>query len=55
MPANSKAGEQLSGEQKAALRWGKQPDYLKNTQLYPVVDADMDTAMQDIWTEMLQQ
>ncbi|WP_244618699.1 spermidine/putrescine ABC transporter substrate-binding protein [Rhizobium sp. 18065] len=55
MPANSKAGEQLSGEQKAALRWDKQPDYLKNTQLYPVVDADMDTAMQDIWTEMLQQ
>lgn len=55
MPANSKAGDQLNDQQKTALRWDKQPEYLKNTQLYPVVDADLDAAMQDAWTEMLQQ
>ncbi|MEG6507670.1 extracellular solute-binding protein [Methyloligella sp. 2.7D] len=54
MPANSKAGEHLDEQQKAALRWDEQPEYLKNTQLYPVVDAKMDAAMQDVWTEMLQ-
>lgn len=55
MPANFKAGEKLTDQQKTALRWDKQPEYLKNTQLYPVVDADLDAAMQDAWTEMLQQ
>lgn len=55
MPANAKAGAHLSDQQKTALRWDKQPDYLKNSQLYPVADADMDAAMQDVWTEMLQQ
>lgn len=55
MPANAKAGEHLTDQQKTALRWDRQPDYLKNSQLYPVADADMDAAMQDIWTEMLQQ
>ena len=55
MPANAKAGEHLTDAQKAALRWDKQGEYLKNTQLYPVVDADLDAAMQDAWTEMLQQ
>src|SRR5690606_13973907 len=42
MPANSKAGVHLTDQQKAALRWDKQPGYLKNTQLYPVADADLD-------------
>ena len=55
MPANAKAGEQLNDQQKTALRWDKQPEYLKNTQLYPVANADLDAAMQDVWTEMLQQ
>jgi spermidine/putrescine transport system substrate-binding protein len=55
MPANAKAGAHLTDPQKAALRWDKQPEYLKNSQLYPVADADMDAAMQDIWTETLQQ
>jgi spermidine/putrescine transport system substrate-binding protein len=55
MPANAKAGAHLTDPQKAALRWDKQPEYLKNSQLYPVADADMDAAMQDVWTEMLQQ
>ena len=55
MPSNAKAGEHLTDQQKTALRWDKQPEYLKNSQLYPVADADMDAAMQDVWTEMLQQ
>lgn len=54
MPANQKAGAVLNDQQKSALRWDKQAGYLKNTQLYPVVDADLDGKMQDIWTEMLQ-
>ncbi|MFJ1311419.1 spermidine/putrescine ABC transporter substrate-binding protein [Agrobacterium sp. P15N1-A] len=54
MPANAKAGGHLTDQQKTALRWDQQPEYLKNSQLYPVVDAGMDAAMQDIWTETLQ-
>lgn len=55
MPANTKAGDQLTEQQKTGLRWDKQPEYLKNTQLYPVANANLDAAMQDAWTEMLQQ
>ncbi|MFN0113231.1 MAG: extracellular solute-binding protein [Paracoccaceae bacterium] len=55
MPANAKAGDQLSADQKAILRWDQQPDFLKRAQLYPIPDAALDTAMQDMWTEMLQQ
>ena len=47
--------DDLTDPQKTALRWDKQPEYLKNSQLYPVADAYMDAAMQDVWTEMLQQ
>jgi spermidine/putrescine transport system substrate-binding protein len=53
MPANAKAGEALSDEQKAVLRWDQQPDYLARAQLYPIPNATLDTAMQDLWTEML--
>ena len=55
MPANTDAGEFLTGEQKTILRWNQQPEYLQNTQLYPVPDAELDRAMQDIWTDMIQQ
>jgi len=54
MPANAKAGKVLTDQQKAALRWDDQPDYLKRAQLYPAPDGDLDAAMQDAWTEMLQ-
>jgi spermidine/putrescine transport system substrate-binding protein len=55
MPANAKAGEVLTPEQKATLRWDQQPDFLARAQLYPIPDAALDTAMQDLWTEMLAQ
>ena len=55
MPANAKAGDVLTAEQKALLRWDEQPDYLARTQLYPAPDADLDVEMQDLWLEMLQQ
>ncbi|MBS0126037.1 extracellular solute-binding protein [Thetidibacter halocola] len=55
MPANAKAGEFLTDEQKAVLRWDNQPDYLARTQLYPAPDADLDVEMQDLWLETLQQ
>jgi spermidine/putrescine transport system substrate-binding protein len=54
MPANQKAGDVLTDDQKAVLRWDSQPDYLARAQLYPVADAALDTAMQDMWTTMLQ-
>ena len=55
MPANAKAGDALSAEAKTVLRWDQQPDFLKRAQLYPIPDAATDTAMQDMWTEMLNQ
>lgn len=55
MPANAKAGDALTPEQKAVLRWDEQPEFLKRAQLYPIPDAATDTAMQDLWTEMLNQ
>lgn len=54
MPANKKAGAHLTTAQKAALRWDNQSEYLSNSQLYPVPDANLDDLMQDAWTEMLQ-
>ena len=55
MPANAKAGDVLTDDQKAILRWDSQPDYLARTQLYPAPDADLDVEMQDLWLETLQQ
>jgi spermidine/putrescine transport system substrate-binding protein len=55
MPANAKAGEHLTEAQKAALRWDDQAGYLARSQLYPAPDAELDAAMQDLWTQMLQQ
>ena len=54
MPANQKAGEFLSEQQKTALRWQDQQDYLARSQLYPAPDATLDAKMQDMWTEVLQ-
>ena len=53
MPANAKAGDVLTDDQKRALRWDDQPDYLARSQLYPAPDAELDAAMQDVWTEFL--
>jgi len=55
MPANAKAGDHLTAEQKAVLRWDRQPEYLARAQLYPIPDAATDAAMQDMWTAMLNQ
>ena len=55
MPANKKAGDLLTPEAKAVLRWDQQPDYLARAQLYPIPDAATDTAMQDMWTAMMNQ
>ena len=50
-----KAGDALTADQKAILRWDEQQAFLARSQLYPIPDAALDTAMQDMWTEMLQQ
>lgn len=55
MPANAKAGAVLDEQQKTALRWSDQKDYLARSQLYPAPDAELDAKMQDAWTQMLQQ
>ncbi len=54
MPANRQAAAHLTDAQKAALRWDDQADYLQRAQLYPAPSPELDAAMQDIWTEMLQ-
>lgn len=55
MPANAKAGEILTEDQRAVLRWDEQADYLARTQLYPAPDADLDIEMQDLWLDKLSQ
>jgi spermidine/putrescine transport system substrate-binding protein len=55
MPANALAGEHLTDDQKAILRWESQADYLARSQLYPAPDFDLDIEMQDLWLETLQQ
>ncbi|WP_417691640.1 ABC transporter substrate-binding protein [Roseibium sp.] len=54
MPANSKAGEKMTDQQKTALRWDDQEAYIANSQLYPAPSAELDAQMQDAWTEFLQ-
>lgn len=53
MPANSAAGEELTPGQKRALRWDEQAGYLAKAQLYPAPDAELDAAMQEVWTRFL--
>lgn len=53
MPANSAAGTVLTDEQMRALRWEDQAAYLARAQLYPAPDAELDAAMQDVWTRFL--
>jgi spermidine/putrescine transport system substrate-binding protein len=53
MPANKAAGDVLTADQKAALRWDDQAAYLTRAQLYPAPDAELDQAMQDVWTRFL--
>ena len=54
MPANAATAEVLSDEERAILRWDEQEEFLARAQRYPVPDAELDAAMQDLWTEMLQ-
>ena len=54
MPANRKAKAYLSDQQLKALRWDQQDAYLAKAQLYPAPSAELDSKMQDIWTEFLQ-
>lgn len=54
MPANAATGDMLSDDERTILRWDNQEDYLARAQRYPVPDADLDAAMQDLWTDMLQ-
>ena len=55
MPANMKTGTELTDQQKSALRWDQQKEYLGNVQLYPSVAPELNIKMEDLWTEMLQQ
>lgn len=55
MPANAKAGDNLSDDQRAVLRWDEQKGFLAKTQLYPAPNADLDADMQDLWLDKLSQ
>lgn len=55
MPANKKTGAELNDQQKAALRWDQQAEYLANSQLYPAVTPELDEKLEDLWLEMQQQ
>ncbi len=54
MPANRKAGDKLTKEQKAALRWDEQEKFLANSYRYFIPDAELDAKMLDVWAEFLQ-
>jgi spermidine/putrescine transport system substrate-binding protein len=54
MPANAATAAELDDTARATLRWDEQPDFLTRVQRYPVPDAELDAAMQDLWTDMLQ-
>ncbi len=54
MPANRKAGEVLSGEQKGLLRWDEQNGFLAKSHRYFIPDEALDAKMLDVWTEFLQ-
>jgi spermidine/putrescine transport system substrate-binding protein len=51
MPANKTAS--LDDAQKKRLRWDEQPTFLAKSYHYLQVDAELDTALNDVWTEML--
>jgi spermidine/putrescine transport system substrate-binding protein len=54
MPANKEAGAHLTAEQKAALRWDEQEEFLAKSYRYFIPDAELDAEMLDVWTEFLQ-
>ncbi len=54
MPANSKAVAHLTEQQRNALRWNEQAEFQKNSHRYFIPDAQLDSAMLDVWTEFLQ-
>lgn len=55
MPANKKTGDLLTDQQKSALRWDQQEEYLSRAQLYPSVSPELDEQLEDAWIEMQQQ
>jgi spermidine/putrescine transport system substrate-binding protein len=54
MPANRKAGDVLTDEQKRGLRWDEQGGFLAKSHRYFIPGADLDAKMLDVWTEFLQ-
>ena len=54
MPANQKAKDHLTEQQREAIRWDDQQAYLKRAQFYPAPEAALDAKVQDVWTEFLQ-
>jgi spermidine/putrescine transport system substrate-binding protein len=52
MPTNKAAN--LDDATKKQLRWDEQPDFIKASHPYFIPDADLDAAMQEVWTQFLQ-
>ena len=55
LPVNTKAGAYLTDEQKQALHWDSQEEYLTRSYVNFYSDPDLDQAMLDLWTELLQE
>lgn len=51
MPANKNAT--LTDEQKSILRWDEQAGFIANSYPYYIPDADLDSAMLDVWTRVI--
>ena len=54
MPANAKAKDHLTKQQRAALRWDEQEGFQSKSHRYFIPDAKLDSQMLDVWTEFLQ-
>ncbi|NMM45667.1 extracellular solute-binding protein [Rhodospirillaceae bacterium KN72] len=54
MPANSKAGDVMTDDQKTRLLWDEQEAFLAKSHRYYIPDAELDGQMLDVWTEFLQ-
>ncbi|MGH6891893.1 MAG: ABC transporter substrate-binding protein, partial [Dongiaceae bacterium] len=52
MPTNGKAT--LDEATKKQLRWDEQPTFIAASHPYFIPDADLDAAMQEVWTQFLQ-
>ena len=55
LPVNTKASVYLTDDQKQVLHWDSQEEYLARSHVNFYSDPELDQAMLDLWTELLQE